>query len=1446
MKKNLLKTILLALFSVQLFAQTEQANHEKYWNFREKFKRHYLKIGNLDNIGNPLFGTSIPIENRDTVNTGCGGSGKRMRWGDATLHQGYYIAMLATEFELLRRAGSNYTVSLNELYYAITAVNRLDEYAESYLNYPNGSLLPNKNGFFLRDDVPGNFNSYFQDPPPDNITCISSDRYDSENGNFNTNFQNAMNEMSQDQIYGLFMGFAFVKKFIPPGLMVQPTPQDTPMDLVYEAGQITDRIMNYITQQWTETVPYPANTGCNGINFTVYKNWMIKNPITGVNVGRGADMFAFSAYAADLANVINGQSYQANFSFGIDFPGTFPLCLTGPSTNPSISIPLSDIRNFWNGVQGLNWSDFNLVIHNVPEINLNPLGIQLTDKTFSINGISNQFGDSNKQMMLSLVACTNAWTKANTGRLAWDANMCLFDLVRSTLHGGGTWAPQIDFMNELNSAPCQGPGATMPNDPTPWHSPSRWWKPDGSWMTGEFNGIDYMLLYNLYMLEFGNAIPSVTYQNVSCPCSPSASKLAVYINPNTNFLTSSVALSRKFPEYLNFDISVPEFLTSDLTLKTPHSLTLNTELILCNNKTLKAWSPNCLTLGTPSGITGETGVLRIRNGSQFLMEGTAEVLLHPHSSIIIEKGGTFILRGQAKLIVNDHARVIIEPGANLIWENGTQLIMQGENSLFDVRSAPVVNIQAQEIFHVTKGNALKGGQVLFHDGIFNLRTNGIVKLEDAQLIFMDQAQFNYEANGDIQLPGNHAMLGLRSGVHLDHHATLTYSSTGAPSGYLQFGNMVMTAGNNCQVILSGQGKSDITLELVGAAVIADNLTAFKLIDGTLSGNFSVNGQTGGSIYTGCGLVVISNCILKNYDILSFYGQRVSVTFSDFISSSIGLSDCYAGGDKYTPTLSNCTFTNCSIPVFTAGLGVNFYNTTFTDNPGGGWQGINNAFASSIGNCNFTDNDLTWLGLHLDYNAPSLATVNINKSEFSNTLQTGVVAINGSGGVLNIKCSLIKGNKLQTGMASSSTGVGLYNNARLNMSTDFGTGYNNFSENSAVAALYDSYAEINNGNNNFEIPQTSVGCYLHGACHPYFYGSVSGLSCTGNQQNLFADNNFWGSGSSSLFIPGPGAFALEVSPALSCSDQVIYDDTSPISAQACPVTFPGASSVSKNPFISGVQVSTIHTQRFANVKLHTAVTGCMAQMDTLVTEGFKKATEGLIEILRYTIPSPTAEDRYISDIAYSKLMESLSQSVYYKQIPDSLTTEFLNVLDIQSKKITQTTGDEKLFYSLDRAAVYRLARHLPEAIAILTDATSWVSQEKESYLNEWICYYTTEQQLLTGQITRMDFISAIRLCHSNNPLKLTENSPFITDAINVEKKLITVFPNPNDGLFTIKAISGFLTEVVLTNSLGQAVYHRTSQGNKEVELLLHKLPKGIYVLKAKTGDGQHQIEKIVLE
>ena len=133
------------------------------------------------------------------------------KWGDATVYLGYYFAMLSTEFAVFEQLGFDTSDTVADLYYALMAFNRLDEAAE----IPYGAT-PVRDGFFLRDDVNGDFwqtnDGAFRFPRTDDYDaygCMLSDYHcgelDIADGQF----------ISQDQVIGLVWGLSFVYHFIP-------------------------------------------------------------------------------------------------------------------------------------------------------------------------------------------------------------------------------------------------------------------------------------------------------------------------------------------------------------------------------------------------------------------------------------------------------------------------------------------------------------------------------------------------------------------------------------------------------------------------------------------------------------------------------------------------------------------------------------------------------------------------------------------------------------------------------------------------------------------------------------------------------------------------------------------------------------------------------------------------------------------------------------------------------------------------------------------------------------------------------------------------------------------------------------------------------------------------------------------------------------------------------
>ena len=137
--KNLTVLLLGLLVSLCAYTQADDnLNFKKYWKFRNNFRRDFIKIG-------PERGEGIaavrrrPLDCRNNVFGEIGDRGT-MSWGDGMIMHGHYIGMLALEYRMLRDRKEDYEGVLNELYYAINAINRVDLRAEAIMSYPRIAL----------------------------------------------------------------------------------------------------------------------------------------------------------------------------------------------------------------------------------------------------------------------------------------------------------------------------------------------------------------------------------------------------------------------------------------------------------------------------------------------------------------------------------------------------------------------------------------------------------------------------------------------------------------------------------------------------------------------------------------------------------------------------------------------------------------------------------------------------------------------------------------------------------------------------------------------------------------------------------------------------------------------------------------------------------------------------------------------------------------------------------------------------------------------------------------------------------------------------------------------------------------------------------------------------------------------------------------------------------
>lgn len=299
MKKILI--ISLALFNFNLaYMQTDAKNQQKYWKFRNSFRQDFIRIGLNDGESLPMgrrgFGKCI-----DNTNPYVKQKYGQLYWGDGVIRHGHYIGFLATEYRLLKNQGKDVTAVLNELYYALQAFNRLDENAEYVISLERNNIQPQNgslNGFYLRDDIPKDFDDHWQDEPirargvhglynNNNSAQVDSENdsgggeYDAEIGH---NF--GWNEPSLDQMSSMLVGLKVCYKLLDDGLWVQPTPNDPIIGLKQEVIQITHRIVDYANQNnWflLDMYGFPVENGGGDLALTAYPIGLIGNQITGLD-----------------------------------------------------------------------------------------------------------------------------------------------------------------------------------------------------------------------------------------------------------------------------------------------------------------------------------------------------------------------------------------------------------------------------------------------------------------------------------------------------------------------------------------------------------------------------------------------------------------------------------------------------------------------------------------------------------------------------------------------------------------------------------------------------------------------------------------------------------------------------------------------------------------------------------------------------------------------------------------------------------------------------------------------------------------------------------------------------------------------------------------------------------------------------------------------------------
>lgn len=1495
LKKIMLGVAMITQFSFCFAQDSEETLNQKYWTMRERFRKYFVSIGKEAGQGIPaakkqsnLYG-GARCSNFDATSTGT------MSWGDATSYLGDYMCTLATEYALLTQEGKDTKATLNELYYALYAIDRLDGIAE---NTFNNSLPVNYNGFFLRDDVQQSTISFWNNQysslpntlgstdPGLNYKCFNSDR----DINFNNEApgNSCTNEPSFDQISNLFTGFSFIKKYVP-NVFVKPSASDVGFNIISKMQSITANLMDYMSgaDRLLQRADHPSENLFNYIahptpaifgpgtplaftlnssisyiiadadcgNNDIRGNWILVNPVTGRKVGscsndtKNQDIRLFSYVFAKIAEKLTGDGQYLGRDIhheAIDHFGDGYYCLS----KHDYHIPLSVVSAAWNTLAAMPSIPEDLVFTIGPPI---LSGVFSKPLAIPVSSLPRNF-----YIIESLGATSGTWSHSDVNKFANQYGHENVDLVYSCLNDNVPQNSQQHYIDLLSKLTCDGPFNYGPTNFTSfWNNGNSFENPTydnidtESFNYGEYNANDWMWLYNMYRLKFGNnSFPS--YTDNSCNCKTNT-EIDQHYDVNTTKLTNSLNLNRIFYNYLNLGISIKEFLTKNLIIDNK-ILENRTEFVICNSVLSII---NNGVLKTPNNYSVSDSIkIVVRNGAQIFVQNQGLLDVGKDTKVIIQKGATLKASNvNSRIIVRNGGKLIIEPGAFLELNNGSKLIVEN------------------------------GGQVIIQADLSN---------PDANI----NGTLTYNQGANIQLNGNNAVLEINGRLHIGDNAIFSFTHPGSNSGYIKFNrgqgvwwdnwapnNAHITCGNNSRIVLQGQNKNDKIIDINQINVaIPKNLAFFILTKGKVEFNdpdarietdrptiisnstfiagSSMNGLSGrGLLVFGQPTCIINNCDFTNLN----YGVIGALFYS---------------GTKLNG-VNNCHFTNCGSGIRTVGGGVNVLNNDF----------LNVAdpldFMDATANSLVKNNTVNVTSTPAPFYALGIGAhgVNVEFDIQKNTINNVDYAILPNTTTVKLSCNDLQNNK---------TALFAAYNSKVNMSNLLGAGYNNANNCDQFARFIEANTfEANEGFNNFQIanggPCVEYPASGHGPTYTPAY-TVCPTITEGSLINLmdlidltqtppvhhylnYAEKNFW----RPLISPTDAIEDRQNkirkidltdinNPILDSASLITGNVLTNTSLVTCPTNGSGGNNcngvpcrLAVHPLDDNSNSSIITTASFYNKKLQKALQFSLNKMDKMQNSNkVNQAANLLTECLTYNYATPVTNsvDKYLLELAYQKLYTCVAQltewhrdtAITFNPIPASLQNRFNDLHTICALRAGRKSINESDYKEihdlilLDKAMIYRLADDRNSALNVVNNviATSPKASQLKMY-EGFRCIWSTEQDAINGNISVDKALADIKSCNElyyslpqqpASSARMIKNEQ-ISEVTYASEHAIAVFPNPTNGnlsvAYNLKEFKNVKLEIIDVQGKIISSYILNPE-DKLIEISNLNLVNGVYFYK----------------
>jgi Secretion system C-terminal sorting domain len=511
-----------------------------YWEFG-KFDNTYLgcafQFGSQPDA-NPSI-NNFPIDVRD--NQPMYGI---VQWYDNSLITlGYYIAVLSSEWKLLKKSNMNTTQTEKELFYALETIERLDKKAE--LQYGLPEMF---NGFLMRDDVSESFVMQTMgknfDCAVSHLSCGKPDMIDNPTFsqftdrcsfplrfcdqifgstiagvNCDSKYKLRDNVASGDEINGILFGFCFIKRYLNQDVEYNGE------NLLNKTKNITRIIMQNLKQN----------------------KWVINDPELGRPVCKGGLAISVCYGLAKMGEYITDDDFLDDVTSGVGnitwqlahlgwtlFPTTDVTIVYPTGILPNMNINFKVITFPIGGGHDLNAPlDFNMV-NFIRMASVTQIAAYYPFDWSGKHFISN-LSNVNHIPIFDLIGSEFTGYKADFDREFWEQELSIGGCNSNCwqiVSGQPTYFNCDNFVDDVN-------------DLTFWHTSNRWEhngsisdlvkqvenKPNyfkkypgrteqdfindqinGIRRIEQYNGLDYMLAFNLYRLHFFK--PSGTFDRI--------------------------------------------------------------------------------------------------------------------------------------------------------------------------------------------------------------------------------------------------------------------------------------------------------------------------------------------------------------------------------------------------------------------------------------------------------------------------------------------------------------------------------------------------------------------------------------------------------------------------------------------------------------------------------------------------------------------------------------------------------------------------------------------------------------------------------------------------------------------------------------------------------------------------------------------------------------------